>query len=228
MLTCFIDNKLTYLNKKGKIVWQDNEIKAKEFKELNVDFMTRGYFRAFSERNKKDIGGFGISGNYPKKISKSDLFNKNSVSVLVDDKLIDTIGGVYKGITVYLANTTSKKIDFNAQDSRIHMKVQALNAQGVWNDIEYLPSSWCGNSYHTLTLKPKYFWKFVSPKYAGDIKTKLRIELRYINPKSKGKYSYEKEEITIYSNEYEGFVNPAQFWRKLEYFPQGIMDPYFD
>ena len=120
------------------------------------------------------------------------------------------------------------KIDFNAQDSRLHMKVQALNSKGEWKDIEYLPRSWCGNSYHTLTLEPNNFWTFLTPIYEGDFKTKLRIELKHIDSEDKSEKSWKKKEITIYSNEYEGSINPGQFWRKQDYYPGGIMDPYND
>ena len=34
--------------------------------------------------------------------------------------------------------------------------------------------------------------------------------------------------IVIYSNEFQGSINPAQFWRKRGYTPQGLMDPYLD
>ena len=37
-----------------------------------------------------------------------------------------------------------------------------------------------------------------------------------------------KKELIIYSNEFDGYINPAQFWRKQDYSPNGIMDPYND
>jgi hypothetical protein len=101
------------------------------------------------------------------------------------------------------------------------MKIQALDKQGQWNDIEYLPSSWCGNSYHHVKLAPGSYWSFVMPVYEGEIKTKLRAELDHIgDDRECGK--------TIYSNEIEGSINPAQFWNKTTYYPNGLMDPYND
>lgn len=47
---------------------------------------------------------------------------------------------------MYVVNNTTNKITFNAQDSRLYMKMQAKDSAGEWKDIEYLPSSWCGNS----------------------------------------------------------------------------------
>lgn len=228
LLTCWIDNKLSYINKEGKISWQESGNKIKQLTNLNIDFMNRGYFYAYSKSNKKDLGGFGRSQNAAEKIKRGDTFPPKTLSVVVIPELKDTIFGDYNGITVFITNTSKEDIDFSAQDSRLYMKVQALNSKGEWKDIEYLPSSWCGNSYHTLTLKSKYYWHFLTPVYEGDFTTKLRIELTYIDPNDKPKERWERKGITIYSNEYEGKINPGQFWRKRDYYPRGIMDPYND
>jgi hypothetical protein len=228
ILTCLVNNKLTYINKEGKVIWQASDNKLKQLTNLNIDFMNRGYFYAYSKPNKNDIGGFGSSENIPQNITSTGNFTPNTLSVSVQTKIKDTIFGDCNGITVFIANTSKMKIDFNAQDSRLHMKVQALNSKGEWKDIEYLPSSWCGNSYHTLTLEPNNFWTFLTPIYEGEFKTKLRIELKHIDSEDKSEKSWEKNEITIYSNEYEGSINPGQFWRKQDYYPGGIMDPYND
>lgn len=226
LLKCVIDGKLSYIDKSGKIVWQKKSDESTQLSNLNIDYMNRGYFFAYSLPDKKEhSGGWAESKNHPKKISKVSDFPVNTFGIVVKPNANDTFSKTYKALTVYLANNTKRKIDFNAQDSRLYMKVQALNNKGEWVDIEYLPSSWCGNSYHTLTLEPKNYWTFLTPIYEGDFKTKFRIELKYIDPSDK---QWDKKEITIYSNEYEGSINPGQFWRKRDYYPNGIMDPYID
>lgn len=222
------DGSLYCINSNGEVIWQDPEAKSEALSNVDIDFMNRGYFYAYSKPNKKDYGGFGGSNNFPKKITKSHKFRQKALSVVVHPELKDTILGGYHAITVYVANTTGRTINFNAQNSRLYMKVQALSAKGEWRDIEYLPSSWCGNSYHTLALESKSFWIFQSPIYEGAFKTKLRIELTYIDPADKSAENSEKKEITIYSNEYEGSINPGQFWNKTSYQPSGLMDPYYD
>jgi WG containing repeat len=217
-----------YINSKGEVIWQGTESKTTAIANLNIDYMNRGYFYAYSKPSKKDLGGFGGSHNFPQKILKSDNLPPKILSVVVHPELKDTIYGDKNAIAVYIGNTTGSKIDFSAQDSRLYMKVQALNSKDEWKDIEYLPSSWCGNSYHTLTLESKHFWTFLTPIYEGEFKTKLRIELKYIDPKDKSEKRWDKKEITVYSNEYEGSINPGQFWNKREYYPSGLMDPYND
>jgi hypothetical protein len=118
------------------------------------------------------------------------------------------------------------------------MKMQALNSNGEWMDIEYLPSSWCGNSYHSVELPQNHFWELAALRYEGSFKTRLRIDLTYVDPTdTKGlprrdknfglDWTYrERRELKVDSNEFQGYVNPGQFWRKEEYFPRGLMDPY--
>lgn len=222
------DGIIHYINSFGKVVWKDTENKVATLKNLNIDFMNRGYFYAYSKPNKRDLGGFGSSSNMSKNISKSTNLKSNTLNVIVHPELMDTIYESNNAYTVYITNSTKKDITFNAQDSRLYMKVQALDSRGVWKDIEYLPSSWCGNSYHTLTLEPKKLWSFITPVYDGEFKTKLRIELKYIDPNDESKKRWEKKEITVYSNIYEGGINPGQFWNKRTYYPSGLMDPYND
>lgn len=222
------DGIFCYINSDGNVIWKETVNTNNQLSYLNIDFMNRGYFYAYSKHHKDDLGGFGSSMNIPKKINRSHKFNPKSLNVFVNQELKDTIYGNKIGVTVFIGNTTNKKINFNAQDSRLYMKVQALDAQNKWRDVEYLPSSWCGNSYHTLTLEPNYFWKFISPIYEGEFKTKLRIELQYIDSNDNSKNRWDKKNITIYSNEYDGSINPGQFWNKREYYSKGLMDPYND
>ena len=108
-------------------------------------------------------------------------------------------------------------------DSRPSLVMQAKIEGEEWRDIEYLPKSWCGNSYHTLTLPTNKAWVFVAPKYHGEIDAKLRFVLR--DMVSKGiKKPYEFEDAII-SNEFEGSINKEQFTIKQPYIPKGF-DPY--
>lgn len=228
LLKCVIKEKLAYVDESGQIIWEEKKDSQKNISNLNIDVMNRGYFYAHSKPHKRDLGGFGGSDNEPQPISKKNNFPENKLSVIVTPNLKDTIFHNYVGMNVFIANTSKHQFDFNAQDSRLYMKVQALDQKGQWQDIEYLPSSWCGNSYHILSLESKKFWTFLTPVYEGDFKTKLRIELKYIDPEDKSENRWDKKEITIYSNEYEGSINPGQLWRKGGYRNGGIMDPYND
>lgn len=229
LLRCSINDKLTYINRDGEVIWQASESRSEKLTNLNIDFMNRGYFYAYSKPKEEAFrGGWAESSNTPENINPKNNFPENTLSVVVRTDMKDTIYGDCNGIKVFVANQSSEEVKFNAQDSRLYMKVQAQNPKGEWKDIEYLPSSWCGNSYHTLTLEKNDYWSFLTPVYEGDFKTKLRVELKYIDPTDNSNKRWDKNELIIYSNEYEGSINPGQFWRKRGYSPTGIMDPYND
>jgi hypothetical protein len=259
LLTCFINFNIAYINHQGKIIWQDgvsNSVQSPGPSALNIDYQRSGYFRALSANDERGHVGSGFeSYREAQSITEAAAFAPNTLSINVHPEMPDTFTATTKGVTVFVANTTDTTIRFEGQDNRLPIVVQALSPTGKWRDIEKLLGSWCGNSYHTITLGAKKFWKFITPEYEGDFKTKLRIKLTYIDPKDtiktlqeqfqsypSGTFSTAKitivrdtinvsetprrKEITIYSNEYPGSVNPAQFWRKERYTPNGIMDPY--
>jgi hypothetical protein len=224
LLKVRINKKQSYIDKKGNIVWQEKDHKTIE--DFNIDYMNRGHFYAHSEPHEDDISGYGHSENAPKIINENDNFPENQLSVTIKTDQKHIIDNKWNGYKVYIANTSKHNIEFDAQDSRLYMKSQAQDSTGQWRDIEYLPSSWCGNSYHKLILKQENYWEFTVPKYDGDMKTKVRISLTYNSPNSESDSRKEVTKVVIYSNEFEASINPSQFWRRQEYYPSGIMDPY--
>lgn len=222
LLRVVINDRLQYLNKKGVVIWEQQKENS-ALKPLNIDYMNRGYFNAYSRpENPEDNygGGWAISPNLPEDIS-GQKFPQNSLAVTIDTTRIDTFYR-YMGYELFVSNTTIDTRHFDAQDSRLYLNLQAQDKHGEWRDIEYFPGSWCGNSYHKLKLLPNTFWRFTIPDYHGEFKTKIRAKLKVIN-----KLHPDEEEI-VYSNIINGSVNPGQFWNKMPYRPVGIMDPYYN
>jgi hypothetical protein len=226
LLRCQVDGEVTYLNKKGKKVWQEKSGNHEDM-DFNIDVMNRGYFYAYT-LNNKESGGWAISGNQPNRILEKNSKVETDLNVFVDTKCRNTYAETYSGITAYIRNASSSAYSFAAQDSRLYAKVQALDKKGEWKDIEYLPSSWCGNSYHKITLLPGFYWEFTIPKYQGDFTTKMRIELSGIYSGANLELGCCDEHKVIYSNEFIASINPGQLWRKRDYIPNSFMDPYFD
>ncbi len=216
------NGKSGYINTKGELIWSERDEAVERL--LNVDYMNRGYFYASSKFIKElaGLGGWGSSDNESKRMNSLDKFSPNSLQILIDTNQRTLWGGRYKAVKLFVVNTSPDTLYFDAQDSRLDMKIQAQDKNGEWRDIEYLPSSCCGNSYHTLFLSPMELWEFSTPVYQGGVRTKIRAKLLYRRTKNN------KEIDVIYSNEVNGLVNPGQFWNKREYFPLGIMDPYED
>ncbi len=222
-LFCVLKNeKISYINAEGKQIWKGH--KKADKKQLNIDYMNRGYYYASSKYKKElsGIGGWGISDNSSKQINSDLAFSPNKLQIIIDTKLKTKWADKYDAIKLFVANTSNDTFYFDAQDSKLFLKIQAQDRSGVWKDIEYLPSSWCGNSYHSLFLAPNELWEFATPVYHGEFKTKIRAKLFYISRNDQEDYD------TIYSNEIDGYINPGQFWNKREYFRGSLMDPYND
>ena len=218
------DDRIGYIDHQGNYVWREGKKEQQKHGGLNIDYMNRGYFYA-SSPYKEELAGFdgwGGSGNDFQKIFESNKFESGKLNMTVNPKEKEKYWDTYEGMKMYVANTAQDTFYFDAQDSRLYLKIQAQDKNGSWKDIEYLPSSWCGNSYHSLFLPSAHFWEFVIPQYEGEFKTKLRAELLYKKSKD------QKEDDVLYSNEFDGSINPGQFWRKSPYYPSGLMDPYND
>lgn len=190
-------------------------------KPLKIDFKNRGYFYASSVplKSTRGLGGWGGSDNRYQQLTTQNFFEESKLSVILRVEEPAVFAGKYAGYALYVVNARNDTVFFEAQDSRLDMKLQALDKDGEWRDIEYLPGSWCGNSYHQLYLPSHYFWKFAVPEYKGTLKTRIRAALSYLTAQSASAQ-------WIYSNEIEGSVNKGQFTKIPKYQPNGMMDPY--
>lgn len=212
-----------YINRSGKTVWKFSNAKENFSHELNIDYMNRGYFMASSpfDEDLNGVGGWGQYDNLFKPLSDfRSNFSKDKLQAIIDTNKSSSWFDICSGYEIYLINSTDHKYYFPSENSRINMLIQAQDSEGNWKDIEYLPHSFCGNSYLTLFLPQNSYWTFVMPVYQGIIPTKLRAKVEYESMLN------QKSPQILYSNEINGSVNPAQFWRKREYFPSGIMDSY--
>ncbi len=209
LLKCSVNKKLTYFNQKGEIVWQEATYANKLLPAYNLDCRRYASYGAHSDHVVANEGGFGESGNRQRDIKDASRYPAGALSLQVRTDLKDTFNLAYQGYQVYLVNRTTQQEKLPAQDGGLFMLMEAQDKDGVWRDIEYHPSSWCGNSYHTLILDPGKCWQFKAPVYEGDFKTKLRLSLTLTSRHS-------SEPVTLYSNTFNGSVNPAQFWRQEE------------
>lgn len=187
-------------------------------KSLNIDYMLRGYFYAASSiKDTLAPGGFGGSGNVPRAVTelKNTPFSKDVLSLHIDTNSQVNFAEKYQGYKMVIVNGSRETIGLPASDSRLSI-IAEVNMDGKWQPIEYLPSSWCGNSYHTVYLKNNEFWQFYVPAYNG----KHKVQLRY---KLSG-----KNNAVWYSNAITAFINKKQLSDKQGHTANNIMDPYKD
>lgn len=176
---------------------------------VSVAFMVRGYCRARTDIVDEEApGGFAVSDNVAHDIDFQTDPAQDDYYLLAQPDVV-TPFGKREGMRVLLVNPTAEVRVFSACDSRLSIVQEARDATGTWKPIEYLPDSWCGNSYHRVMLGPHRYWAFPAPRYVGTLRTRLRF--RYGE---------------ILSNEFDGSVNASQFTTKQGYSPRGIMDPY--
>lgn len=201
------------------LAFAQNSFSGKPLEDLNVDFMLRGYFYAGSKiKDEKALGGFGTSQNFSKAVG-ADVnapAGKISLIALPDDETV--FAEKYRGMKLLLVNGTNAQAAFSAADSRLYIVQEAVDRDGKWKPIEYLPSSWCGNSYHRVFLGANEYWEFAAARFTGEFKTKLRFRLDQHNSKN-GK-------TIVYSNQFDGSVNDKQFTARQGHKPHGLMDPY--
>lgn len=184
--------------------------------DLNINFMLRGHIYAHSSIvDSTAIGGFGGSDNFPKLIDNTNEFSEKGLFLKIDTTKVVTIDKKFNGYKFYIGNKSDTIVELDASDSRLNVIAEVFY-KGEWKPIEYLPSSWCGNSYHYVYLKQNEYWEFETPKFAGRIKTKLRYKLIL------GKDKF------LYSNEIQARINKGQLKNKEGHKPSGIMDPYND
>ncbi len=178
----------------------------------NLPYMLRGYFRAASHVSVPS--GYAISDNRPSKIG--DPVPPGVLSLVAFPHRPERFEGLHAGFRVVLANATTEAIDFPASDSVLSVVREALDETGSWRPVEYLPRSWCGNSYHSVSLPPGEAWTFVAPVYTGTMETRMRFVLLGEDGKTP----------RLISNEFPGRVNQAQFTQRQGHSPTSVMDPY--
>ncbi len=206
-----------YLNHNGETVWKEPETNLTHFTNLNIAFMNQCTFAVENSLFKKNVSPneFAIDTS---NMSMLNYFAKNRLQVIVYPDSLDTIYGHFNAQKVYVVNTTGQQQLFYTNQQNLTMKVQALTAFGEWKDIEFVNQpdyfEMNSNNQDISQLANYYYWVFKTPVYEGAFKTKLRIELKYIDPTIETSSYWDKPELTVYSNEYEGSVNPGQFWVK--------------
>lgn len=210
-----------YITPQGKYLWQEKPSATNSLPALNIDFMLRGNFYAASPNSRRfnGAGGWAPSDNYAHKIIKPHAaFEPDKIQLKAVTQEDKVVYGKSRGFALYLVNTTTDTVVLPAEDSRLNMVIQAKDSVGTWRDITFLPVSHCGNSNHRVFLAPEEYWNFTVPVMEGAIRTKMRVLLK----------APLGSKADIISNEYEGGVNPAQFWRKDGYAPASIMDHLMD
>ncbi|WP_295125513.1 hypothetical protein [uncultured Chitinophaga sp.] len=183
----------------------------------DIKFQHRSMIHAYSSSQfAKPSNGEGHSDNIARPVDGT--FERKGIYLYINEKETVTLDRTYRGNVLYLVNTADSNLTLNASDSYIRIMTEALDDKGKWKPVMYFPSSWCGNSYHEITLAQNEYWSFATPVFKGNFKTKLRYTLSIGGQQQ------------LISNEIVTYINKEQFDPKTKegHRATDIMDPYRD
>jgi hypothetical protein len=174
---------------------------------VTADAMMPGIYPVGSrKRDLSAFGGFGPCENYSVDIADKAWGKSGELSLVAfPDESVSYFK--HEGIALRVINRSWSTSTFTAIDSKLTLVCEARNADGQWRPIESEPFVICGNSFHRVFLPSGQCWEFPARTYTGPLQTKLRYRL---DP-GRGP--------SIYSNEFDGQISPAQFAERVP--PQG-------
>lgn len=111
----------------------------------------------------------------------------------------------YMGRRVRLYNNTNETRAIPTVDYALYVVPEARDREGQWRDMENYPTGFCGFSYFSVNLEPRYYWEFTVPVYKGSFHTRMR----YVLSLGGGKIAY--------SEEFHGSVAPELLGTAWEY-----------
>ncbi len=166
----------------------------------SVEFVNRSSCYAGCEQEDPDaVGGYGRCPNPSRKVRPQS--SGRGLYILAQPDVVTAVRNGSR-MRVSLVNQTDKLLAFAACDSGLAIVQEAQDTDGIWKPIETLPASHCGNSYHRVFLAQNHFWAFSAPRYKGTIPTKLRFAMTLTDGSK------------LYSNVFDGSINPSQFTSK--------------
>ena len=204
---------MCYFNNQGRMVWHQ-PVSIKKVENMNIDFMRSARYSVIGDPTSSNE--FEKTNNFPKNVVKESNFPINQICVISHPAEKDTFkqgNDNSIGFKFYLINNTDTTVQFESSCHGICIVLQALSLNNQWIDIEYTDNSWCCTGSDPLKLPAHKYWELTAPNYEGSFKTKLRLKATYIKA---ARYSKDYKGF-IYSNEFEGNINPAQFYSERKF-----------
>ncbi len=175
-----------------------NDPEDAQLKKLDTKDQIDGFCYAYNSAEYAiPSHGEAHSSNIAKPIP--DNFPSSGFYLMLNENELTNYSNTYLAHKLYLINSTEEKILLDAQDSRLSIIAEALDKDNQWTSITHLEPSWCGNSFHKVTLGNGEYWEFAVPVLTGKFKTKLRYTLLM------------KDGKKIHSSPIDAQINLSQF-----------------
>lgn len=207
VIRAVIDKKRCYVNNIGKIIWMESDNEPPDTLDLDYNNNNHPYEKAINRI--QDL--------------KFKTSNNNVNVIVKDDERTFTNRHLTR--KVYIINNSKDSIWIPEYTDIFGFIVcQVLTNEGVWKNIE----GWGIHPvWNIFTLAPNNSYEVHTPVYKGTVKMKMRYIFKYrtweMFADSEGSYVHHH---SVYSNEFYGYVNPAQVWRNTMY--MGSPDKYED
>jgi len=214
-LSAEIDSSAVYLSPNSMLnTWYNVERMDSICEHINlaksnnlIDSFSRGMVYTKQE-NEPIISNRGLKlfVDTSQELSKSnsiwaDYLFPSNLKALMNGEKENARPIVVKAFPIYLVNLSHMFAKVEAQDGSLIMTLEAKNKKGKWAPVENWSYSWCGNSYHSYLIPPKYMLLTMGIKYTGNFITTARVKL-------------ETREHSIYSPPFNLSVNLEQFKAK--------------
>lgn len=147
---------------------------------------------------KVPLYGYPKAAEPPRDLAGRRWGEAGAVSVVAYPDEPADYGGC-RGFAVRVVNRTDAAVSFTVCDYALYLVREARGADGAWREVESFPETDCGCSYRGVALGPDQYWVFPAREYAGPVRTTTRFRL-----------DIGRKGPTIYSNEFDGLVTPAQ------------------
>lgn len=135
------------------------ELNAQSAKDFIAEHMLAGNIHVLSSyKDTAAIDGFATSDIRPMQVS-FNTFNQKGFFLFIDTTSQVTFKQKYNGFNFFIVNKSDSTIKFSAIDSKLNILAEAY-VLNEWQAIEYLPQSFCGNSFHKIFLKRNHYWKY--------------------------------------------------------------------
>jgi hypothetical protein len=215
LLKATVDNRETWFNEQGKMVWQEPDETNQIKRSVNIDYINYSSYRVSTE--PEDSIRWASSSPGYKKITAANRFNNNEFIFQIDTSKPDTLWQQYYAWKLIVGNSTKDTINLLSIGG-LALQLEALDEDGEWKKIEYIGFPTHTNGYRITQLAPGTYWPLTIPRFDGSFTTKIRAALWYLDKN-------EKKQI-IYSNAITASINKTQFWRNW-FYPEGVYDPHW-
>lgn len=216
-----------YFSQNGELVWKESKVEKTTNTSYFVDSKEYTSYCAYGKYAENNSKHSSLKRYFRNKIRSKYGFPTDSLSIVLDLVCKDTTNYGTNAFRFYIVNATKRSIEFYTSYGGLDISVQAKNESDEWQDIEFEQEYYsCGSSFSRETLPKNRFWVLRAPIYEGEIKTKMRIRLSYSVKNELDESGFTKKQI--YSKEYDGSINPGQFWVKNFPSMNGEANPIFE